>query len=97
MTMKKGKREAEKPLVNTTKKIVWFCIVNGVAWVWCSYFLAYMGREKIAESLSEKAVAQIVGVALVYCIKALLEKRPEFGSVGKHRVKENDDEIQRDL
>lgn len=24
----------------TTKKAVWFCLGNGVAWVWCSYILA---------------------------------------------------------
>lgn len=57
----------------TSKRIVWLCLGNGIAWVWCSYLLAYLGREEIAESLSEKAVAEIVGVVLVYALKSLFE------------------------
>ena len=66
----------------TTKRIVWVCLGNGIAWVWCSYLLAYLGREEIAESLSKAAVTEIIGVVLVYAIKALLEKRQGFGAVG---------------
>ena len=36
----------------TTKRVVWACLINGIAWVWCSYLLAYLGRSEIAESLS---------------------------------------------
>lgn len=57
----------------TTKLIVWFCLGNGVAWVWCSYILAYLGRGEIAESLSKVAITEIVGVVLVYCLKSLAE------------------------
>ena len=57
----------------TTKRVVWFCLGNGVAWVWCSYILAYLGREEIAESLSKVAITEIVGVVLVYCVKSLFE------------------------
>jgi hypothetical protein len=67
----------------TTKKIVWFLLINGVAWVWCSYILAYLGRLEIAERLSESAVTAILGVVLVYCAKSLFEKRESFGAVGK--------------
>ncbi|MBQ2829493.1 MAG: hypothetical protein IJF15_00510 [Oscillospiraceae bacterium] len=63
----------------TTKRIVWFCLANGAAWVWCSYLLAYLGRGEIAESLSKAAVTEIIGVVLVYCAKALFEKRAAFG------------------
>ena len=59
--------------MSTTKKIVSFCIVNGVLWVWCSYFLAYLGRNEIAEDLSRVAITEIIGVVLVYCVKALFE------------------------
>lgn len=60
--------------MNTTmKRIVWVCLGNGIAWVWCSYLLAYLGRETIAESLSQKAVTEIVGVVLVYALKSLAE------------------------
>ncbi len=58
---------------NTTKIIVWICLFNGFAWVWCSYILAWLGKEQIAESLSQVAVTEIIGVVLVYCLKAAIE------------------------
>ena len=42
--------------METMKAAVWLCLFNGCAWVWCSYLLAYLGREQIAEQLSGKAV-----------------------------------------
>ena len=65
------------------KRIVWFVLLNAVAWIWCSYTLAYLGREAIAEELSKLALKEIVAIVLIYALKALLEKRPDFGSVGK--------------
>lgn len=62
--------------------------------MWCSYLLAYLGRADIAESLSEKAVTEIVAVVLVYCLKSLLEKKDSFGAVGKKKATEN---VVRDL
>ena len=42
--------------------------------VWlCSYLLAYLGREQIAEQLSGKAVTEIIAVILAYAIKSLVE------------------------
>lgn len=57
----------------TTKKLVWVCLINGIAWVWCSYFLAYLGRADIAESLSKVAITELISVILVYCLKSLFE------------------------
>lgn len=74
----------------TSKAVVWFCLVNGVAWVWCSYILAYLGREQIAQDLSRVALTEIVAVVLVYMLKSLFEKRPGFGAVGKIEKKEED-------
>lgn len=71
----------------TTKRLVWLCVVNGICWVWCSYLLAYLGRTAIAESLSRTAITEIIGVVLVYCLKALFEKRKDFGEVGKDDMK----------
>lgn len=67
----RGKRERKSP--TTTKRVVWFCLGNGVAWVWCSYILAYLGRAEIAESLSKVALTEIVAVVLTYSIKSLFE------------------------
>ena len=58
----------------TMKATVWLCLCNGCAWVWCSYLLAYLGREQIAEQLSGKAVTEIIAVILAYAIKSLVER-----------------------
>ena len=65
----RGKREQS----TTSKRVVWFCLGNGVAWVWCSYILAYLGRAEIAESLSKVALTEIVAVVLTYSLKSLFE------------------------
>jgi isopentenyl phosphate kinase len=44
----------------TTKLIVWFLLINGTAWTWCSYFLAYTGREEIAEARHAQSNLKIV-------------------------------------
>lgn len=90
-----GKRVKKKRRTPTTKKILWLCLLNGLLWVWCSYALAFIGmfRENyagasIAESLSSAAITEIIGVVLVYCLKALFEKRKDFGEVGKDETYE---------
>lgn len=63
----------DKKMVTTMKKVVWVCLLNGIAWVWCSYILAWLGKEQIAETLSQVALAEIIGVVLVYAAKSLFE------------------------
>lgn len=66
--------EGDKPMQpETTKRVIWACLLNGIAWVWCSYILAYMDKVQIAESLSQVAVTEIIGVVLAYCIKSAVE------------------------
>ena len=57
----------------TMKIIVLVCLLNGIAWVWCSYILAALGKEQIAESLSQVALTEIIGVVLVYAVKSIFE------------------------
>ncbi len=71
----------------TTKRIVWLCLLNGMAWVWCSYLLAALGRLEIAQSLSKTAITEIIGVVLVYCLKALFE------NLNKYRRKDINDDV----
>lgn len=63
-----GKRRIEM-----TKLVIWVCLVNGIAWVWFSYYLAWKEKTQIAEGLSQVAVTEIVGVVLAYCIKSVVE------------------------
>ena len=37
----------ERP--ETMKRFVWACVINGFAWVWCSYILAALDKVQIAE------------------------------------------------
>lgn len=67
---RKGAREKR---METMKAVVWFCLVNGCGWVWCSYLLAYLGRSEIAQSLSQVALTEIVAVVLAYALKSLFE------------------------
>lgn len=70
---RKADRSDPKSARTTTKAIVWLCLLNGIAWVWCFYLLAWCGRAEIAESLSKVAITEIIGVVLVYSLKSLFE------------------------
>ena len=72
-TLRAGGKREEKKRTETMKKVVWVCLGNGFAWVWCSYILAYLDKMQIAESLSQVAVTQIIGVVLVYGLKSAIE------------------------
>ena len=58
-----GGRTGAKP--EMTKRVIWVCLLNGFAWVWCSYVLAYLDKVQIAESLSQVAVTEIIGVEVL--------------------------------
>ncbi len=66
-------KKPKKAQPTTTKLVVWLCLVNGIAWVWCSYLLAWQGQAQIAEGLSKAAVTEILGVVLVYALKSTAE------------------------
>lgn len=61
----------QKP--ETMKRVVWACVVNGFAWVWCSYILAALDKPQIAEELSKVALAEIVAPVIVYALKSVVE------------------------
>ena len=61
----------QKP--ETMKRVVWACVVNGFAWVWCSYILAALDKPQIAEELSKVALAEIIAPVIVYALKSVVE------------------------
>jgi len=76
----------------TTKLIVWVLLVNSIAWVWCSYLFAWMGKEEIAETLSRYIVTEIISVFAVYGFKSLLENISKYtGFFEKHSSKDKID------
>ena len=74
------KKKKKNWLDTFTKLAVMVIIINAVAWVWCSYGLAYLGRYEIAESLSETAIDVLLGVFVTYAVKSGVE------NVNKHGV-----------
>lgn len=61
-----GKRLKEQ---TNTEKIVWSCLRHGFLWVDCSFILAFLEKNDIAEELSTTAVTAIIGVVLIYALK----------------------------
>ena len=43
------RRGVDRPSGETMKRVVWACVLNGFAWVWCSYILAALDKPQIAE------------------------------------------------
>lgn len=70
---KEPRAGADKAPVETMKRVVWACVINGFAWVWCSYILAALDRVQIAEELSKVALAEIVVPVAVYALKSGVE------------------------
>lgn len=85
--------EPIKKKATTMKVIVWVCLLNGFAWVWCSYILAWLGKEQIAESLSQVALTEIIGVVLVYAIKAVIENLSKNNSWPDKHISDPPDEV----
>lgn len=66
--------DGRKPAkVETMKKFVWACVINGFLWVWCSYVLAAMDKPQIAEELSKVALVEIIAPVMVYAAKSAIE------------------------
>ena len=63
-----------KKLFDSGKKIlaVWL-VFHSTIWVYCSYLLAFFGKEEIAESLSEKVVITIIAVFATYATSSVIE------------------------
>ena len=71
--VKKLRAGIDKAPAETMKRVVWACVLNGFAWVWCSYILAALDRMQIAEELSKVALAEIVVPIGFYAIKSGVE------------------------
>lgn len=82
-----------KKLFDSGKKIlaVWL-VINATLWVYMSYILAFIGREEIAESLSEKVVVTIIAVFATYATSTVIEHISEakHGDINK---KDSEDSI----
>lgn len=73
--MKNGKKPKRGNFKTFTKEWVSRLMYIAVLDIQLSYILAFCGREQIAETLSITVVTEIIGVFLVYALKAFLETR----------------------
>ena len=67
------REEAGPVKPETMKRVVWACVGNGFAWVWCSYILAALDKPQIAEELSKVALVEIIAPVAVYAFKSAVE------------------------
>lgn len=65
--------KVKKKFVTYTKAILTFVIINSELQIWASYLLAYLGKDAIAESLSEQVVIIVIGSLIPYFAKSLIE------------------------
>ena len=64
--------------LTTSKKLVWFLIINAVVWIYCSYLLAWFGREQIAESLSTTVCSTILGAMITYLTTSTIQNISKY-------------------
>lgn len=75
-----------------TERVTWVCLLHGFFWVDCSYLLAYLGREEIAQTLSEKAITEIIGVVLIYSVKEGIANYSKYHSPIVETTQANEEE-----
>lgn len=89
---KKVKKRLKKDLLTYTKIILGFVIINSEMQIWASYILAYLGKDMIAESLSQQVVIIIIGGLIPYFAKSLIENLSKRTTLfGKNLPYENPD------
>lgn len=100
MKKKKNKKESEsikKPKRSNFQTFtkIWVSRLMYVAVfdIQLSYFLAFLGKNQIAETLSITVVTEIIGVMAVYAAKSFLETKESE----KNRMKEKEMESSMDL
>ena len=82
-----------------SKIVVIFLIINSSIWIYLSYYLALLGMNEIAETLSKTIVIEIIGVIAVYSCKSLFEnlsKNNNWPDKKVSNIEINKEQINRD-
>lgn len=77
-TESKTERRPKKPtmkkwLEDASKKFVWWFMFNSTIWIYATYLLAFLGREEIAESLSQVIVTEIIKTLMLIVVSKTVE------------------------
>lgn len=83
-----------KTLASTTKQLIWIFSINGILWIWCSYLLAFLGRDQIAEALSTNVCSIVIGQMGFYLVTKTVENLSKFNPIlnGSVSIKNNKSE-----
>ena len=71
-----------KTLATTSKQLIWFFSINGAIWIWCSYILAFMGKDQVVESLSSTVCTVIIGTLVAYLVTSTVENVFHYNDFG---------------
>ena len=74
---KKKKNDTGRIFGTCTKFYTTIILLFSLICVACSYVLAFLGRDQIAETLSENIVTVVIGVFVTYAIKSYKETKSE--------------------
>ena len=88
-------KDVFKKLIDSGKKIlaVWI-IFHSTIWIYLSYYLAFMGKDDIAESLSGKVVTDVIVVFTTYALSTTVGNVFRYNQLGGKSTYKDD--IERD-
>ncbi len=66
--------------LDSSKILIFILIYIGVIMAGSSYYLAFIGRNEIAESLSKAALVELVAPAVVLLLKSLVENISKYNT-----------------
>lgn len=73
------KERKKKRNIEYSKRLLNFITYNGVAMMWASYALAYLGMEQIAETLSATIASTVIASIVGYLAKSTVENISKYG------------------
>ena len=71
-----------RTFATTSKQLIWVFSINGILWIWCSYVLAFMGKDQIAESLSSNVCTVIIGQLVAFLVTKTIENVFRYNDFG---------------
>jgi hypothetical protein len=70
----------DKGKLDSSKIIIFILIYIGVSMAGSSYYLAFIGRNAIAESLSKAALVELVAPSVILLMKSLVENLSKYNT-----------------
>lgn len=68
-----NKKDDTDKHIDFMKLLVGWMLGHATIWVYCTYVLAFLGKDSIAETLSGYVAVEILGTVFAYAVKSLFE------------------------